>query len=80
VPVRDVERQVGRGDRTAQHRGVYDVGQQPGLDELLAAGDRLLATLLGQRDIDPAGEQVLRVPFALSVAQQDQGAGRLTHG
>ncbi|BAW92153.1 phosphopantothenoylcysteine decarboxylase/phosphopantothenate/cysteine ligase [Actinomyces sp. Chiba101] len=39
--------------------------------------DRLGAALLGQGDIDPTGEQVLRIPFALAVAEQHKG---VSHG
>ena len=35
--------------------------------------DRLGAALVGEVDVDPAGEQVLGVPVALAVAEQDQG-------
>ena len=47
----------------------------------LNAADRLLAPLLAERYVDPAGEQVLRVPLALTVAEQDQRVdGRVAHG
>ena len=42
--------------------------QAPGLD-------RLPHPLLAERDVMPAGEQVLEVPGALPVAEQDQDAG-----
>ena len=38
---------------------------------------RLFVPLLGQADIDPAGEQVLGVPVALAVAEQYE---RVSHG
>ena len=41
--------------------------------EQLAAAHRLGLALLGQVDVHPAGEQVLEVPGALPVAEQDQG-------
>ena len=78
VPVGGVEGQRGRGDRSPLQRGVHDVGQQAGLDEQLAAADRLGAALVGQVDVDPAGEEVLGVPLALAVAEQDQGVGHST--
>src|SRR5690606_13368647 len=64
---------AGGADRAAQHRGVHDVGEQPLLAHQLAAADGLLAALLGQGHVHPAGEEVLGVPVALAVAQQDQG-------
>ena len=74
VAVGGVEREVGGGDRAAQQRGVEHVGEQVVFDEQLAAGDGLGAALVGQGDVDPAGEEVLGVPVALAVAEQDQGA------
>ena len=59
VPVRRVEREVRGGDRAPQHRGVDDVGQQAGLAHQLAAADRLGAALVGEVDVDPAGERFL---------------------
>src|SRR5262249_3170432 len=40
--------------------------------ESYSGGVRLGAPLLGQRDVDPAGEAVLEVPLRLSVAEQDE--------
>ena len=54
-----------------------DVGQQAlGLEQLGAALG-LADALLVDVDVHPAGEQVLGVPFALAVAEQDQ---RCSHG
>ncbi len=79
VTLGHVEGEVGRGDGAPQQRGVHDVGEQVVLDELLAAADRLVAALVAERDVDPAREQVARVPLALAVAEQDQGAARFAH-
>ena len=72
MPVGGVERQARGVDGAALHRGVHDVGEYAGLAELLTAADRLGAALVGQRDVDPAGEEVLGVPVALAVAEQDR--------
>ena len=53
-------------------RGVQDVGQQVVLGQQLAAADGLGPALVVEVNVHPAGEQVLRVPFAVAVAQQDQ--------
>ena len=75
VPVGRVEGEVRGVDRAPLHGGVHDVGEQPGLTHQLAAALGLGAALLGQVDVDPAGEEVLGVPVALAVAEQDQGVG-----
>jgi hypothetical protein len=62
-------------DRPGQQGGVQHLGQQPGLHQQLTAALRLAAALVVQVDVHPAGEQVLRVPLALAVAQQDQRRG-----
>ena len=41
--------------------------------EQLASVRSFAATLLGESNVDPAGEEILFVPLALPVAQQDQG-------
>jgi len=43
----------------------------------LASVPGLGTALLGQRHIDPAGEEILRIPFALAVAEQHKG---VSHG
>jgi hypothetical protein len=53
---------------------VHDVWKQAVLHQQLAATLGLRLALDIEIDIDPAGEEVLRVPFALAVAQQDQGS------
>ena len=52
-----------------------DVGQDPRVAQLLAAAQRLGPALVGEVDVDPAGEEVLGVPDALAVAEQDQRVG-----
>ena len=55
-------------------------GEMPGLAQQVGAALGLGEALLVEVDVDPAGEQVLRVPFAVPVAQQDErvGHGRRT--
>ncbi len=77
VPVGGVERQARGVDGATLHRGVHDVGEDAGLAEELTPADRLGAALVGQRDVDPAGEEVLGVPLALTVAEQDEGVGHV---
>ena len=43
--------------------------------QLAAGGFRLLDAFLGQIRVLPAGEEVLQVPFALAVADEDENAG-----
>ncbi len=73
VPVGDVEADHGGADRAAQQGGVDDVGLDPGVAQLLPAAERLGPALLGEGHVDPAREEVLGVPDALAVAEQDQG-------
>jgi len=70
-----VERDPQRADGAFQHRGERDVERD-------ALGPEQLAGLLGLDEslrrevhVDPAREQVLEVPDALAVAQQDEFAG-----
>ena len=75
VAVGGVEREVRGGDGPPLHRRVHDVRQDRRLLELLAGADRLGPALLRQVDVDPAGEEVLRVPVALAVPDEHQGVG-----
>ena len=59
-------------------KGVQDVGQEAGLVQELAAAPGLRLALVGQVDVDPAGEQVLRVPLALPVTEQHQRRSHVT--
>ena len=45
--------------------------------KLLAGALGFLDALLGQVDVAPAGEEVLQVPFALAVADEDESAGHV---
>ncbi len=72
VAVGGLQGQLGGADRTLLEGRVDHVGQQVGVLQELAAADCLLLALLVQVDVHPAGEQVLRVPLALAVAEEDQ--------
>ena len=75
-PVGGVEGDVRRLDGTAENRGVEDVGVQARLGEQLAAALGFGLALLGEPHVDPSGEEVELVPFALAVAEEDQRVGR----
>ncbi|SHW84462.1 Uncharacterised protein [Mycobacteroides abscessus subsp. abscessus] len=77
VPVGGVQRQIGGGDRPAQQRRVEHVRQHTLLDQQLPAANGFGPALVSEVDVDPTGEQVLLVPLALAVTQQDQGRHRL---
>ena len=47
-------------------------GATPGREHELAAARGFALTALAEVDVDPAGEPVGQVPFALAVAEQDQ--------
>ena len=67
--------QVGRPDRPGLDRCVENVHVQSGLGGHEATGrPGLVLAPPGEVHVDPAGEQVLLVPGALAVAEQDQGA------
>ena len=70
-PIGGVESQVRGGDRTAQQRGVEHVGLTIAGGDEFAGPPRLGAALVGQIDVDPAGELVACVPLALAVAKQN---------
>jgi hypothetical protein len=72
-PVGGAERQLGGADRAPQHRRVYHVRQQVLVAQQLAAPAGLVLAPRRQVHVDPAGEQVLRVPLALAVAEQHEG-------
>jgi DNA-directed RNA polymerase subunit K/omega len=78
-PVGGVEGKMRGGDRPAQQRGVEHVRQQVFFGQQFAAAHGLVAAFIGQADIDPAGEQIPGIPFALAVAEQHQRAS-VTHG
>ena len=65
-----VQRHVGGIDGTTQHRGEDDVRKNVLLLEQATAILGFLDTLLGQRDVDPAGELISFIPCALSMTEQ----------
>ena len=50
-----------------------DIGEEAGLGKEFSTADRLGDTLLIEVDVDPSGEEVLRIPLTLAVAEQDEG-------
>ena len=70
------EGQLGGADRPPLERGVHDVEADPLGREQPPALLRLGHAPLAQVDVVPSGEQVLPVPRALAVADQDEGAHR----
>ena len=60
--------------------GKGDVKEDAFFFQQFAAGDSFFHALRGQIDIDPAGEAVGEVPFALTVAGQDEFHGVLLCG
>ena len=74
-----VEDDPERADRALQHRDERDVERDAlGLEQPTGFA-RLFAPLRGEVDVDPAGEQVLEVPDALAVAQQDESTNGHRH-
>ena len=65
-----VQSHVGGVDGATQHRGEDDIRKDVLLLEQTAAVLGFLDTLLGQRDVDPAGELIGFIPCALSVTEQ----------
>ena len=67
-----VERDPERANRPLQDGGERDVECEPlGLQQL-AGPLRLGLALVGQVDVGPAGEEVLLVPDALAMTQEDK--------
>src|SRR5690606_14425710 len=66
------QREVGGLDGPGQQTGVDDVGVQARLDEELPAPPGLFLALGREADVNPAGEQALRVPVAFAMPQQHQ--------
>ncbi len=75
------EGELRRADGPGQDRGVEHpevegvVGVRAGLGQQLPAGAGLGLPSVGQAHVDPAREQVLRVPGGLAVAEEDQVKG-----
>ena len=65
-----VQRHVGGVDGTTQHRGEDNIRKDVLLLEQATAVFGFLDTLLGQRDVDPAGELIGFIPCALSMTEQ----------
>src|SRR5262249_19482058 len=70
-----VEDQLAGDLGARQRRGVGDVELHAALGELPATAFCFIDALLGQPDVAPAGEQVLQIPFALTVPNEDECAG-----
>ena len=75
VAIATVEGKIGGVDGAAQQRGVEHRRQQPLRGQQLCCFPGLGLALLVDVDVHPPGEQILRVPFALAVAEQDQLSG-----
>ena len=75
VAVAAVECQVGGVDGATQQRRVQHRRQQPLRGQQFRRFPGLGLTLLVDVDVHPPGEQVLCVPFALAVTEQDQLSG-----
>ncbi len=75
VAIHHVEGDVGGLDGATEQRGVQHVGEESFLLEELATALGFAEALLVEVDVHPAGEQVLGVPLALAVAEQDQLVG-----
>ena len=67
--------QPERTNRALQDRGVGDVDGDAFAQQFLACLARLGDALRGQIDVGPAGEEVVDVPRALAVANEDEFAG-----
>jgi hypothetical protein len=70
-----VERDPQRADRALQHRGVRVIERDAGGRELAPGLARLFASLVGEIDVVPAGEQVGDVPLALAVTDENEFSG-----
>src|SRR5271165_523412 len=77
-PIGGVQNQPQRADSAFQHRGEGDLGLELFALQFAPRLLRLLESLIAQVDVVPAGEQVLDVPNALSVTDQDQFSGHST--
>lgn len=63
VAVSGIESQVGGVDGAALQGGVDDIGEDAAFLQQFATAGGFGATLLGQGNVYPAGEEVLFVPF-----------------
>mmetsp|Transcript_14999 Transcript_14999/g.31406 ORF Transcript_14999/g.31406 Transcript_14999/m.31406 type:complete len:318 (+) Transcript_14999:48-1001(+) len=79
--VRLLQRVVEGLDGALEDRGVADVELEALLLDERSCALRLPDALLGEVDVDPAGEAVVHVPLRLAVAREDeQGVRLLRHG
>ena len=74
MPVGLVERDLRGRDGPAAAAGVQHVGQQILLDEQFTRPHPSALPLVGERHVHQTGELVGRIPFALAVPHQNQGA------
>jgi hypothetical protein len=74
-----VQGQMAGHDRAGEKRGVSHVEIQPGFGHGDAGLGGFGQALVGQGHIVPAGEEVLLIPRALAVAEDDEGAGHATN-
>ena len=65
-----IQSHVGGVDGATQHRGEDNIRKNILLLEQTTAILGFLDTLLGQRDVDPAGELIGFIPCALSMTEQ----------
>ena len=71
-PVGGVEDDPQGADRPREHRGEGDGGTELLAQQFAPGLRRLEQSLFAQVDVVPAGEQVIDIPGALSVADQNQ--------
>src|SRR5438874_11023067 len=69
------ERELRGLDRAQQQRLMDDTRPQPGLLHLSSGIDRFLDAAVAQRHVRPAREEILEIPRALAVPQQNQDPG-----
>src|SRR5712671_5072798 len=74
-PVHLVENQPERADGALEDRRKRDIDRELFLQQLAAGLCSLPAALVRQVNVVPAGEQVLHVPDALAVTNQNQFPG-----
>ena len=67
-----IEGKICGADGPGLHRGMQHGGGHPGGSHGATGGTGLGAALLGEVGVVPTGEEVLEVPGALTVAEEDQ--------
>ena len=73
-PVHGVEHDPEGADGALEHRGVGDVHRDAGGEQFAAGARGLRAALFREVDIGPAREQVIDVPDALAMTDEDEFA------